>query len=593
MDYESLKKVLSSNNTYIGVKQYLEAVQQQRMDIMKVCADVIINILNDQQGPHYPKFLCLKFINELLELQEYEWIELTQKNILPILEEYAMFKKESQDDERGKQLFLLSSTSKKKYEQMKELEQVGQIFHRYTLESIWVWSKWFPIDTVIGKLSLYKIAQERLSIMNVKFPTISYFTFEKVINYQQIQRPPKELLQECTQVIKEHIQDGQKTDLTLFQSILTKTYYTNQKHNLQSIKTYPQIWKDALDLMKQGKLGIEISNKLKSTSINQMGRKFLQASKALSKSRGAFSDQIFNFTQVLSEKEKLLSEINAHIMEKEQINNQLYQEKQKNQELKQEIERLKQQINQKQILNNQQNTSQFNQINTISQQESLKEQDKLIQKRDLEIKRLQELNQHYEEVIKQLKNNINHLQNVHDLRDMEVFKLQQQKINLELKCEEVQNQLITAQQQIKRQYETIKQLQEQLNQLNEQSLINYEKQSNQIQKLLNDYAALGQNNQLLKDQNENHKLEIELHKNKIENLKECLLKLSKQQEQVQQVPLLKLGQISQNKLEKPNSSNNAHSQTNYEQFYPKNSTLQNQNVEFKQLNRTQMNQHNI
>lgn len=47
-----------------------------------------------------------QFINELLELQEYEWIEITQKNILPILEEYAMFKKESQDDERGKYIFL-------------------------------------------------------------------------------------------------------------------------------------------------------------------------------------------------------------------------------------------------------------------------------------------------------------------------------------------------------------------------------------------------------------------------------------------------------------------------------------------------------
>ncbi|CAK86180.1 unnamed protein product (macronuclear) [Paramecium tetraurelia] len=540
MDYESLTKILSSNSTYIGVKQYLEAVQQQRMDVMKVCADVIINYLSDQQGPHYPKFLCLKFINELLELQEYEWIEITQKNILPILEDYAMFKKESKDDERGKMLFLQSTTSKKKYEQIKELEQVGLNFHRYTLESIWVWSKWFPIDTVAGKLSLYKIAQERLSIMNVKFPIISYFTFEKIINYQQIQRPPKEMLEECASVIKEHIQDGQKTDLPLVQSILTKTYYTQTKHNLQTTKTYPQIWKNALDLMKQGKLGIEISNKLKSTSIVQMERKLLQESKYLGKSRGAFSNQIFNFTQIISEKEKLLSEINAHIMEKEQINNQLFEQRQKNQELKQEIERLKQQVNQKQILNNQHTTNQFNQTTASSQQESLKEQDKLLLKRDLEIKKLSDINQHYEDVIKQLKNNINHLQQVHDLRDMEVFKLQQHKIDQELKFEEVQNQLITAQQQIKRQGETIKQFQQQLNQLNEQSLVNYEKQSNQIQKAQNDYAALGIINQQLKDENEQHKLEIELHKNEIENLKECLLKLSKQQEQVHQVPALKL-----------------------------------------------------
>ncbi|CAD8081000.1 unnamed protein product [Paramecium sonneborni] len=585
MDYESLKKILSSNNTYNGVKEYMEAVQQQRMDIITLCADVIINILTDnQQGSHYSKFLCLKFINELFELQEYEWIEMAQKRILPILEDFAMFRKESQDDERGKQLFLQQSM--KKYEQIKELEQVGYIFHRYTLESIWVWSKWFPLDTAIGKLSLYKIAQERLSIMKVKFPCLSYFTIKQVINHQQIQRPPKELLQECTLLIKEHLQDALKTDLSAFQSSLIKTYFTNTNHNLQSIKTYPQIFKNALDLIKQGKLGTEIQNKIKSAQINQMGKKLLQATKNLKQSRGAFSESIFGFTQIIGEKEKLLSEISAHIIEKDQLNNQLFNQKQKNQELIQEIERLKQSIAQQQILNNQQSTNSFYQLNNTQNQEFLKGQDKLIQKKDQEIKKLKDLNQNYQEIIEQLKNSLDLVQNMHYQNDIERFELQQKKIELELKCDELQSQLQIAQKQIERQTENIKQLQQSMIKLNQECLINYDKQSSQIQQLLNDYAALAQITQQLKDQNEQQKLEIELHKNEKENLKQQILKITKQHDLGQ----IQKQQMSKIKTEKPDSSFYGQSQINYDQFYQKQHYQDNFQMEFKQKNIEEINQ---
>ena len=43
-----------------------------------------------------------------------------------------------------------------------EMSRIGNSFFRLTLENIWVWSKWFPIDPDTQTLSSYKICYLRL-----------------------------------------------------------------------------------------------------------------------------------------------------------------------------------------------------------------------------------------------------------------------------------------------------------------------------------------------------------------------------------------------------------------------------------------------
>ncbi|CAD8060940.1 unnamed protein product [Paramecium sonneborni] len=523
MDQKSLKQILSSSDTYGGTKIYIQAVQQQQPDIIKICSEVVISILQDQQGPHLPKFYSLKFINELLELQEYDWIDLTQKKILPILEEFAVFKKESQDDERGKHLFFQNISQKKKYEQFKELEYTGSIFFRYTLESIWVWSKWFPIDTAVGKLSLFKIAQERLSILKVKFPLISYFNKNQVINHIQIQRPPKEMLEECRVVIKEHLEDDTNTDLKNFQNILNKVYFTEKNHSLHSTQTYPQIWKQSVEMMKQGKMGEDVQIKLRTAQISIMQKKFFQATQNLKKSKVALQQQVINFSTVLSEKEKLLTEINSHIMEKDALQNQIFQLQKKQQEYQKENEDLRIQINQLKL---QSDTTEIKQISPITSNNfneqfyRSKDIERQLQKKDVEIKRLSEQVQHYKDFINQMNGNFDHLQKQQEETEMERFKLHQENIQSQLKQEELQNQIGLLKQSNARLNEIIKQLQSQNNQQYEEHLQSLEKNSIYIQQLIQEQTESG--NQTKNVQFQEMQEKIQSQNIEIENLKKLL-----------------------------------------------------------------------
>ncbi|CAK85142.1 unnamed protein product (macronuclear) [Paramecium tetraurelia] len=525
MDQQSLKQILSSSNTYSGTKKYLEAIQQQQKDIIQMCSAVVISILQDQQGSHLSKFYSLKFINELLELQEYDWIDMTQKKILPILEEYAEFKKESQDDERGKYIFIQNTSQKKKYEQVKELEYAGSIFFRYLLESIWVWSKWFPLDTVAGKLSLFKIAQERLSLQKVKFPQITYFNKNQVINHMQIQRPPKEMLEECRLLIKEHLEENSNSDLQSFQKTLRKIYFTDKKHQLQSLKSYPQVWKETVDLMRQGKMGQDVQIKLRTAQVSIMQKKFFQATQNLKKSKVALQQQVFNFSTVLSEKEKLLTEINNHILEKDLLKNQISQLQKQNDENLKENEDLRMQLSQLKLKFD---TTEVQQeaptlSNTFNDQfQRSKDLERQLQKKDIEIKRLSEQVQHYKGFISQMNGNLDQLQKLQEQTEMERFQLHQENLKSNLKQEELQNQIGLLKQSNNRLNEIIKQLQTQNNQQYEEYLQNLEKNSIYIQKLISDQSESPNLKQKQTEQIKELEHQIQRQRQEIENLKQQL-----------------------------------------------------------------------
>lgn len=60
------------------------------------------------------------------------------------------------DKDRGKTYFT------KGKQKDKELENIGDQLFRLTLECIWVWSKWFPVDPDTVKLSAFRITVEKL-----------------------------------------------------------------------------------------------------------------------------------------------------------------------------------------------------------------------------------------------------------------------------------------------------------------------------------------------------------------------------------------------------------------------------------------------
>jgi hypothetical protein len=56
-----------------------------------------------------------------------------------------------------------------------ENEKLGNSLVRLAIECIWIWSKWFPIDFVQNKLSLFKIADAKLKFSGVKMAKLIFF----------------------------------------------------------------------------------------------------------------------------------------------------------------------------------------------------------------------------------------------------------------------------------------------------------------------------------------------------------------------------------------------------------------------------------
>jgi hypothetical protein len=84
--------------------------------------------------------------------------------------------------------------------------KIGNSFFRLTLECLWVWSKWFPIDPDTQQVSQYRITFEKLIKLGVQFCKLEYFTYEEVEKHMPEQMVPTKILQECRHVIAKDIQ---------------------------------------------------------------------------------------------------------------------------------------------------------------------------------------------------------------------------------------------------------------------------------------------------------------------------------------------------------------------------------------------------
>jgi hypothetical protein len=70
------------------------------------------------------------------------------------MEKVALFDRKNSDPERGRHFFTQDDDE--------DLGRIGNSFFRLVLECLWVWAKWFPIDPDTNRMSLYKIAVQRL-----------------------------------------------------------------------------------------------------------------------------------------------------------------------------------------------------------------------------------------------------------------------------------------------------------------------------------------------------------------------------------------------------------------------------------------------
>ena len=106
-----------------------------------------------------------------------EFISEMQWTILPLMEQIALFKCKVTDKDRGKSYF---TKNNKSGISQKELETLGDQLLKLTLESLWVWSKWFPVDPDTVKLSAFRITIEKLYQQGVRFQKIQFFKTEDI-----------------------------------------------------------------------------------------------------------------------------------------------------------------------------------------------------------------------------------------------------------------------------------------------------------------------------------------------------------------------------------------------------------------------------
>ena len=112
----------------------------------------------------------------------------TQHEILPEYEKLANLYMAKNVDE-SEQIFA-------KQKSVEDYKKIGSSFMNLILESIFVWSRWFPIDPDTKQFTEYKIAYERLILLKVRFPMINYFQFQLVKFNMPEEMIPKVMLRQ-------------------------------------------------------------------------------------------------------------------------------------------------------------------------------------------------------------------------------------------------------------------------------------------------------------------------------------------------------------------------------------------------------------
>ncbi|CAD8154501.1 unnamed protein product [Paramecium octaurelia] len=195
-----------------------------RMHIKIVQQSLAAFLVDEEESPIL-RLLALKFNKELAETFNEEYIHLMQKIVLPKMEQIAIFKKESQDSDRGKLFFL---GKQKPHQGNQELQALGDQFFRVTLECIRIWGRWFPLDKQHHRLSLYRVAYERLYKIGVHFPEIQYFDLHQVHSNLPSTFPPLSMVQQLKRVMSIHVRSTTKEICRYLESHLPEEYYQTQ-----------------------------------------------------------------------------------------------------------------------------------------------------------------------------------------------------------------------------------------------------------------------------------------------------------------------------------------------------------------------------
>lgn len=111
-----------------------------------------------------------------MDLHDEYVIGITQKVLLPMLEQIASYDLENQDENRGKMYFIDNPTVETLRDQ---LPLLGNTFIRMILECLFVWSIWHPQDT-LNNQSKFKKTYQNLLDMGVKFPKLAYYKLDVV-----------------------------------------------------------------------------------------------------------------------------------------------------------------------------------------------------------------------------------------------------------------------------------------------------------------------------------------------------------------------------------------------------------------------------
>ncbi|CAD8175332.1 unnamed protein product [Paramecium octaurelia] len=221
----TLRSYLSSFETYSYVRDIkLRVLYGDKMHI-KIVQQCLAAFLIDKEESPILRLLALKFNKELAETFNEDYIHLMQKIVLPKMEQIALFQKESQDSDRGKLYFL---GQQKPHQGNQELQALGDQFFRVTLECIQIWGRWFPLDKQHHRLSLYRVAYERLYKIGVHFPEIQYFDLHQVHTNLPSTFPPLSMMLQLKRVMSVHLHSSTKEICRYLESHLPEEYHQTQ-----------------------------------------------------------------------------------------------------------------------------------------------------------------------------------------------------------------------------------------------------------------------------------------------------------------------------------------------------------------------------
>ncbi|KAM3139515.1 hypothetical protein pb186bvf_008351 [Paramecium bursaria] len=438
---------------------------------IKMISKIIEANLAEEGVPPVIKFISLKFVSDLIDTGNHIWIVEVAQQILPHMEKVAVFKKESDDEDRGRFLFFDLKKSIKSYEIMSEYQMIGNSYLRLTLECIQLWALYFPFDKVQPgefQLSLYRILLQRLTLQKVPFMPIKYFKLEECKFRVSIQRPSIAMLSESRDLIKQAIEKGEAMTLKNIQYELKQRFYRQPKpkkgqesqiipQKIENVNfiTIPQLFKRSLEAMVRGEFGDQVKFRIIGSRMKALEIKLLEQSKQ----KKFVNQHNININNIINDKEKLLQEINKGTQIQKSLNENITNLMKENDQQKLEIQQLN-----AQLINTQQELDKaLKNLGVHLDASNIKGQNvdtsqnfnKISKRKDLQIQRLEEQIQYQQQIITSQNESIDKLNSHRVQADDELFSLQQQnsQVKIELQNQQKSNNIL--QQQVSRLQEQV------------------------------------------------------------------------------------------------------------------------------------------